>query len=514
MGDRRRTHRALAVLVPLAVALVALTAPSVHAAAPMSSTPPAAPGSGRKTNHDIEPTVAVAPNGTLWATSTVLGEKTGGQDIWKSTDGGTTWKWVADPFRPPGAVVSFGGGDADIAVATRTNSSGHYNIYAASLWVVAGEGGLLVGDISLAISTDGGKTWLEHPLAGEVPGDDRPWVAADGACRVYLNYHGGPTLANVVNVYDLCDPLATVAGATLTPLESTRYPSLSTDAATDAPATYVTAGFGKMAVDTTPGSPGYHRIYIPMMDCPHMTLQQEVGRVEAADPGCPVGTRAEVYVLVGVPGGSNPGPAGIETPGVPDAIGWTLADLGPSPTSEVAVWPATASMDKAGDVIVAWHDNHHSHVQASADQGRHWTAPVTLPSAGSAVYPTVATTGIGRAVVAFYGANLPGDANDTAVMGAPGAAGAATWALDAVAVGYDSVHATINMGPIQSLDPLVHRGILCTKGDACTVAGSRDLFDNFGAVASPNGARVTIAYTSDGGGTLAADATKAVTIAS
>jgi len=504
-------RRAVAILVPLAVGLAAFAPASVRAAPPTTSAPPAAPGSGRTVNHDIEPTIAAAPDGTLWATSTELGAATPGQDIWKSIDGGTTWTWVADPFRGPGDRPSFGGGDADITVATQPNRNGAYNVYAASLWVVAGEGGLLVGDISLAVSTDGGHTWVNHPLAGEVPGDDRPWVAADGACRVYLNYHAGPTLANVVNVYDLCDPLATVAGVTLTPIESTRYPSLSTSAPTDAPATYVTAGFGKMAVDTAPSSPGYHHIYIPMMDCPRMTLQQEVARAAAADTACPAGTNAEVYVLVGVPGGPNPGPAGLTTPGLPPAVGWTLMDLGPSPNSAVAVWPATASVDRDGDVVVAWHDNHHSYVQASADLGHHWTAPAAIPFYGSAVYPTVATTGNGRALVAFYGADRAGDANDATTMGAPGAAGAATWALEAVTVRYDHGHSPVAFGAVQSLDPLVHRGMLCTQGDACSVPGSRDLFDNFGAVTSPTDGRTTIVYTSDGGGPLAADTTYAVT---
>lgn len=496
--------------MPLAISLA--LAPTWGRAAPaVNRALPAAPGTGRATNHDAEPTIAAAPDGTLWATSTTLGEKLGGQDIWKSTDGGRAWTWVADPFRPAG-VVSFGGGDADIAVATQPNSSGAYNVYGASLWVVAGQGGVLVGDVSLALSPDGGRTWVVHPLAAEVPADDRPWVAADGACRVYLNYHGGPTLANVVNVYDLCDPLATVAGTTLTPVESTRYPSLSTSAATDAPATYVTAGFGKLAVDTSPSSPGYHDLYIPMMDCPGMTLQQEVARAAAEDATCPGGTRAEVYVLVGVPGGANPGPARTTTPGVPGAIGWTLADLGPSPNSEVAVWPATASVDQTGDVVVAWHDNHHSYVQASADQGHRWTAPAPIPAGGSAVYPTVAASGAGRAVVAFYGANRAGDANDLALMGTPGAVGAATWTLEAVDARFDRLHPAVTFGPLKSIDPLVHRGMLCTKGDACSVSGSRDLFDNFGAISGPNGAHTTIVYTTDGGGPLADDTTDAVTL--
>ena len=124
---------------------------------------------------------------------------------------------------------------------------------------------------------------MVHPLAGELPADDRPWLAADGACRVYLLYHAGPTVANVVNTYDLCGPAATVEGLTLAPIASTRYPDLAVPFVQQQPATYVTVGFGKPAVDTST-SASAHALYVPMMDCPTMPCSRSF-RTDAAEFG-------------------------------------------------------------------------------------------------------------------------------------------------------------------------------------------------------------------------------------
>src|SRR5581483_12519816 len=87
------------------VAVAGMLAPvAAHAGVPRAATPaigylPSAPGTGLARNHDSEPGAGVEPNGTLWATSTVIHDpRGGGQDIWKSTDRGRSWQWVAAPF--------------------------------------------------------------------------------------------------------------------------------------------------------------------------------------------------------------------------------------------------------------------------------------------------------------------------------------------------------------------------------------------------------------------------------
>ena len=388
---------------------------------------------------------------------------------------------MAAPFNVPAQRPLLGGSDADLAVAPEPNTTGHYNIYAASLWVAFDIRGVGVGDISLALSPDDGATWVVHPLAAEVPLDDRPWLAADGACRVYLTYHAGPTVANVVNSYDLCDPAATVAGLTLAPVSSSRYPELAVPFLLQQRATYVTVGFGKPAVDTSPTSPFHHRLYVPMVDCPGLTPQQEIARAQAAEPNCPPGTNARVFVAVGTNGATH----------------WDLRRVADSTTNEVAVWPATVAVDAAGRVYLAWHDNHHAWLQTSSNGGDHWSSPLLLNPTGTAVYPTVGASGDGHVLVAWYGTDVAGDANDPKAMGLPRAPGAATWRLYRVS----SSDAGEHVSPPAVVDDSVHTGVLCTRGTSCTIANSRTLLDDFGIVVSP-AAGGAVVYTSDqpGGG--------------
>ena len=487
MGTGRRAARMIAGVTMAGAGLAGvLVTPAARAMssgggaaqpAPSSPLPPAA---GATAQHDAEPGIARAGDGVLWATSTVI-RGANAQDIWKSTDHGATWQWVADPFNLDGGVVQVGGNDADIAAAPEKNPLGSYNVYAASLRIYS-DVGYPAGELSLAVSPDGGTTWVVHPVAGELPGDDRPWVAADGPCRVYLTYHA--VVANVVNTYDLCNPAATVEGLTLTPIAATRYPSLAVPFITGQPDTYTTAGFGKTVVDTSPASPYRHQIYIPMTDCPSLTPSQEIGRAEALQADCPDGTNAEVYMAVGTADGTH----------------WDLRPVAQSSRPAVAIWPATAAVDEAGRVYIAWHDNMNSFLQWSDDGGSAWSAPRRVNPTGTAVYPTVAALAGGRVGVAWYGTDAVGDANDGAAMSG------AVWQLRWV---------TLNPSGTAFRDPLVldadiHHGALCTRGDQCSLP-ARDLLDDFGAIADPSTGLATIVYTSDRpGGSYGDDVTRSV----
>lgn len=452
---------------------------------------PAPPGATQ--NHDAEPGITRSPDGDLWATA--IGIQTDRQDVWKSTNGGRSWSWEAAPFNLVPGVRAIGGNDGDIAVANAANPIGHFNVYAASLWVVQSAGGAPVGDISLALSPDGGATWVVHPLAGEVPLDDRPWLVADGACRVDLVYHSLPTVANTVNTYDLCGPLATAEGVTLTPVTSTRYPQLAPSVAQNRPDTYVTTGFGKPIINGG-------ALYIPMMDCPNLTLAQEVARAEAADPNCPQGTDAQVYVDIGTPQVAGGAPTS-----------WHLVPVARSSNHDVAVWPVTIAADSSGALYIAWTDDHNSYLTSSTDGGKTWSQSVQLNPVGTtAVDPTIGAGKPGDVSVAWYGTSVAGNANDPTVMGYPAAAGAAVWQLDWAHVDASQSDAPA-VGAVQVVDPDVHTGVLCTHGDACTIPNSRDLLDDFGMIRDRSGAGDVIVYTSDQpGGHYADDRTMWATI--
>src|SRR5207247_4460785 len=73
-----------------------------------------------------------------------------------------------------------GGGDTDVAIAPARNAAGFYNVYVASL---------TLADVDVSTSRDGGATWRLNPTAAQIEGDDREWIAADGATKVCISYH-------------------------------------------------------------------------------------------------------------------------------------------------------------------------------------------------------------------------------------------------------------------------------------------------------------------------------------
>ncbi len=110
---------------------------------------------------------------------------------------------------------------------------------------------------------------------------------------------------------------------------------------------------------------------------------------------------------------------------------------------------------------------------------------------GAAVYPTAAGGKSGIVSVAYYHTSRSGDAND-AKMGTPGSKNGAKWAVQ--------VATSTNGGRTlrhSTAVPVVHRGILCTKGSGCSVSDSRNLYDDFGNAISPKTGAASIAYSSD-----------------
>jgi len=164
--------------------------------------------------------------------------------------------------------------------------------------------------------------------------------------------------------------------------------------------------------------------------------------------------------------------------------------------------------DRAGTVYFVWSDNHNAYLASSSDGGKTWTSPVQINHGGTAVYPTAAGGTPGIVKVAFYGSNVAGDANDPTAMGYPDAPGAAQWTVQ-VAQSTNYGHAFT----LSTATSLVHTGVLCTQGSACSIPNSRDLFDDFGNVISPTTGTLSIAYTSDQpGGTNRSDFTGYATL--
>src|SRR3954470_10727 len=88
---------------------------------------PAAPNLGLTRNEDGEPGMGVAPDGQFWVASDIApyaaddprvagGALTGG-DVWTSTDGGRTYRFVTDPFKPMIKGAALAGENTGLTVA-------------------------------------------------------------------------------------------------------------------------------------------------------------------------------------------------------------------------------------------------------------------------------------------------------------------------------------------------------------------------------------------------------------
>lgn len=434
---------------------------------------------------NAEPGIAIDGKGRIWATSLFAGQPpappnfldtaTPGSGLWMSNDGGLTYEWMGDPTRitPEGTPpASFSGGDSDIAAAVEPNEYGEYNVYAT---------GLHLSENSIVVSQDGGKTWIRNPIAS-LPGPvDRPWIAADGSCTAYLAYAapGGWW----INRYEFCTPPS--AGIS-------KEPESSVKVTPDGGRTITNARAGKLIVDTSLESPFRHRIYMALETCTGSVddLVDGFFEPEEGNGGCPkVPSIVVVY-------SSDRG----ET--------WQTSKVAEVPNRAMPIWPTTMASDEEGNVYVAWHDNHDSFISISEDGGESWSEPQQVNDPGTtAVYPTVAARTKGDVVVAWYGTERDGDANDEEVMGPAGEETSAPWAL--------YLARSHNLGHVfqdEVIDPLVHFGVLCTRGTGCPNADrSRALLDNFGVVMLDDG-RAAIAYTSDQpGGTRAVARTRYAT---
>jgi hypothetical protein len=369
---------------------------------------------------------------------------------------------VADPFDITGmGEPGPGGADSDLTAAPVANAGGQYNVYATSLWV---------GSSSLAWSSDGGATWTVDPLGG-VPAEDRPWVAASGACDVYLAYHQLPSWSPFVNHYNVCTlPQGAGMGVALNPLSNSQV-----FLANSAPG--LSNAFGKIWADNSPSSPHSGTLYIPMEGCDLETPSDFLnGVVYTAEqvPGCPGDT--QILIATSADQGQT----------------WNDYVVAKGSVPEIPVWPDTVATDGAGALYLAWGDDHNVYLNTSSDGGQTWTASRQLnPTGTTAVYPTVSAAG-GVIDIAWYETGVKGDSNDSKAMGKAKDPTAAPWHL----VITKSTDGAASFARTVMPD-VIHYGALCTQGSTCPSDGSRNLLDDFGVAVNPATGRAAIAYTSD-----------------
>lgn len=303
-------------------------------------------GQGTCTNSNAEPNIASDRAGNFYASSEYLpptltcstdlslaNPTCGGTGAWKSSDGGASYTSLASPNSLSvglNASASAWGGDTDVAVAPQKNSNGFYNVYIISLERATGP--LL--NVEVSTSKDGGQTWAINPTGASIPGDDRPWVAADGSSKVCISYFAEAALQNSVSC-------SSDAGLTFTQAALTLDSNHSWLAFED--------GEGNVAIDANS-----HVVYVIF---PGVANAAEAEADDAsvnctANGVCPYSLHA-LWVAVSLDGGAT----------------FTDHLVYNDPNTSVSIghqFPVVA-VDTAGNVETAFSDNHNVYFSYSRD---------------------------------------------------------------------------------------------------------------------------------------------------
>src|SRR5438105_3991681 len=307
------------------------------------------------TNGAAEPAIRADNAGNFYASSeNGLGA---GTLAWKSSDSGNHYTTLVSPdagSTSNNTGFAPGGGDTDLATAPALNSSGNYNVYVASL---------SLANVDVSTSMDGGKTWKLNPIGATISGDDREWIAADGASKVCISYHDVATFNIDVNCsYD--------AGATFTQLG---------DAIDTNHAFLINNNqIGNQMID-----PNSHIIY-QTFDGIHDASEVACGEAGTC-------TYHTVWMAVSTDGGKT----------FTDHVVYN----GPNKQISYNHNFTNVSLDKAGNVYSVFSDNHNVYYSFSTNHGSSWKGPFQVnksPSA-TAIFPWSVANNAGHLDIVWYG---------------------------------------------------------------------------------------------------------------
>lgn len=421
--------------------------------------PPPPPGSTTTSNQAAEPQIRADQAGRFYISSeNGLGA---GTDAWSSADGGHAYGSLPQPNEvsaTSGGTTGLapGGGDTDLATAPVKNSAGTYNVYVASL---------TLGSVTVSLSQDGGHTWANDVTAAKVPGDDREWIAADGASNFYLSYHAiaaGDQIAVNQGQVVSGQPATVQTYDAINPAQTDIYLGTVND-----------NEIGNIAVDPRTGD-----VYQVFVGCPPSPT---------AVVTCSSFNTA--YMAVGVPTTIN----GVTTLTFTDYV------INQSPNASASFnnnFPAVA-VDTAGNVYATWSDDHNVYLTYSTDHGQRWSKPgkINHGTAATAIYPWLTAGSPGKVDVVFYG--TPAASNYQTC----GQTGTYTCQNEPWSVFFAQNLNVLgsNSWAQNQVTPVVHHGGVCQGGVTCTSSGNdnRDLYDDFGVAASPTTGMASITYSDD-----------------
>ncbi|HEV8359632.1 MAG TPA: sialidase family protein [Candidatus Thermoplasmatota archaeon] len=408
-----RAPALLPLLALIALALAGCTQPAVEQPALLPPLP-AVPKLGfseamalPEGDNNGEPNLAVD-----MANRIIYGCAPGGSKLWISLDGGATFNVTSPQMAAgPAGVPHLGGGDCDIAV----DPAGA--VYYADLWL---------GSTSVAVTTDQGATWFDHPAASATVANDRQWLATTTAGTAFLAYNQlatGPWVSRTTDGGRTWVPFPLFASAIdpmgyKTQLDFLFMGNIKADAQGLLYVAWVAGN--ALAPNTLPAYPYVNALMVST----------------SADQG--------------------------QT--------WAHHAVTTSDTSLGYLIPALA-IDAAGTPYVVWSqpngEGFDVFVASSPDHGATWGAPVAVSEpGGSSVMPWVAAGAPGHVAIVWYGSNETADPNE--VQGA--------WFVHIAQLdGADTASPTFTRGLVSPMSN--HQGPICTYGILCN--GGRDLLDYF-----------------------------------
>ncbi len=382
----------------------------------------------------------------------------GGTGAWRSTDNGLHYVTLTSPNAlstggtgGPQSTLSPYGGDTDVAVGTKRNSNGFFNVYAVSLERATGP--LLT--VEESTSMYGGQTWSLNPTGATIPVDDRPWVAAEGVNKVCVNYQNTPTNF----------------GLFVTCSEDGGNTFLQTASIFDqSHLTWFGPGNaykGPLAID-----PNNHLIYNVFLSA--------VGSESDVLPCATLCSNGQhsVWVAVSIDGGKS----------FTDYLVYNNPDVTASYSHQ---FPAI-TLDKAGNIYALYTDNHNTYYSFSTNFGKAWTGPIQINKAPSntAIFPWGSAGSAGKLDVVWYGTDFFDGTTipDNYPM-------SAAWYVY-FAQSQNALTSTPTFTQVAAT-PVIHYGGVCEAGATCAPGSNRDLFDDFGVAASPTTGLASIAFDND-----------------
>ena len=343
-------------------------------------------------DQDVEPRVVHDALGNLYVAA--IQGVPGGNDVWKSMDTGKSWTYLGQPDGAQALAkfgltgVGVGGGDDDLAVG----SSG--DVYMDSLWL---------GNVTQTSSTDGGNTWFNNPVAGNLPVDDRQWIASYGPNIIYETFR---QLGDAVtNNSSLWVGKSFDGGKTFPQMSNITNPVLG-----------IQPGFeGPITVDQNTGN-----VYVAFEDSTGQTIY-----MAKSTDGSLTWMVKQVYQI---------------------ASGGVVA----------AVFPVLAE-DEGGGLHIVFSDTRSVFLTSSADGGATWTPPVRVNSGAmnkTAVEPWVIAGGAGKLDIVWWGTSHTDRMDSTD-----------PWELQMAQT--QNAFAAAPTFALQNVTGVVHINAICTTGLAC-----------------------------------------------